>query len=634
MLPSERTMNFGFSLAKDFPYGRFLGFFGMVLFMFFSRSIIEEYYIDTVLDGAPYYAIQNTDGNNLIIFTELSLWILLLILYVAVLVFLFIIPLTLHFRGLSSWEWDPTTVVFWLITTRGFSLFLTEIENTNPNLEAFVAILITIVNSIFILFLTVFLLKSYTNFFVPVISEWLHAGKSDTQYGPILDIIGSLLIITFGVTNFLSAFQVDFGVLIAGVGVVGLVIALAAQDTLSNFFSGILLLLDQGFKTGDMIKFDETYCIIREVGLRSTKIYDIINHVIIIIPNNSLANQDIVNLTKPDRYYRLRILVGVSYDSDAREVERTLINVAKENKDVEQDDPTRLPLVRFQDFGDSSLNFALVVWIKNVIKIRQINSDLHHEVFSKLGEKKIVIAYPQRDVHFYDNSKLDTKNISQSTEDLDVEKKGRQEAEEKARNAEEALIEAEKSAKRAEEEKVKLEVEEAERQAKEAVKEAKVAAKKAEEEKSKKAEQEAMKAEAAAKKAEEEKAKLKAEEVARKVEEAKVKKEADKKAKLEAKEAEKEAKKAEKEAKKAKEAARKIEEAKTKLEAEEIAKKAEEEKTRLEAEEAAKIVEEKKAKLEAEEAAKVAEEKKAKLEAEEAETRKLIEEIKSRQGKK
>ena len=228
MLPSERTMNFGFNLRKDFPYFRFFGFFGMIFFMFFSRSIIEQYYINTVLDGAPYYALQNTEGTNLIIFTELSLWILLLIFYVAVLVFLFIIPLTLYFRGLSSWEWDPTNVVFWLITTRGISLFLTEIENTNPNLEDFVSILITMVDSIFILFLTVFMLKSYTNFFVPVMSEWLNVGKSDTQYGPLLDIIGSLMIITFGLTNFLSTFQVDFGVLLAGVGVVGLVIALAA----------------------------------------------------------------------------------------------------------------------------------------------------------------------------------------------------------------------------------------------------------------------------------------------------------------------------------------------------------------------------------------------------------------------
>ena len=152
-----------------------------------------------------------------------------------------------------------------------------------------------------------------------------------------------------------------------------------------------------------MIKFEDTYCIIREVGLRSTKIYDIINHVIIIIPNNSLANQNIRNLTKPDRYYRLRIEVGASYGSDPRKVEKVLLEVAKKNKDIEQDDPTRLPLVRFQEFADSALNFALVVWIKNVIKIRQINSDLHHEVFEKLAQEEITIAFPQRDVHIYEN---------------------------------------------------------------------------------------------------------------------------------------------------------------------------------------------------------------------------------------
>ncbi|MAW93443.1 MAG: hypothetical protein CMA32_02995, partial [Euryarchaeota archaeon] len=494
-------MNFGFNLRKDFPYFRFFGFFGMILFMFFSRSIIEQYYINTVLDGAPYYALQNTEGTNLIIFTELSLWILLLILYVAVLVFLFIIPLTLYFRGLSSWEWDPTTVVFWLITTRGVSLFFTEIENTNPNLEDFVAILITIIDSIFILFLTVFMLKSYTNFFVPVMSEWLNVGKSDTQYGPLLDIIGSILIITFGLTNFLSTFQVDFGVLIAGVGVVGLVIALAAQDTLSNFFSGILLLLDQGFKTGDMIKFEDTYCIIREVGLRSTKIYDIINHVIIIIPNNALANQNIRNLTKPDRYYRLRIGVGVSYDSDPSKVEKVLLEVAKENNDIEHDDPTRLPLVRFQEFADSTLNFALVVWIKNVIKLRQINSDLHHQVFKKLEGEGIVIAFPQRDVHLftssdqpvekiikskqpslddYQNSSGDTSaSIDSSTSSkLVEEEKARQIAEESAKLAEEELKKAEESAMEAEIERAKLEVELAEKQIEEAAKEAEEAAKK------------------------------------------------------------------------------------------------------------------------------------------------------------
>ena len=597
-------MNFGFAFRKDFPY---LTIFGLIIslgLMFYSQGIINDILQSEDLN----FSITDNDGDIVLEFSDTAIWILVSLVYAIFLIVFFIIPLSLYFRGLTKWEWDPTSVVFWLLVTRGFSIFLQELGNTNRGYADFLGILIDIVDSITIIFLTIFLLKSYTFFVVPALSDWLTVGKSDTQYGPLLEILGSILIIVFGVTNFLSTYHVDFGVLIAGVGVVGLVIALAAQDTLSNFFSGILLLLDQGFKTGDMIKFGDTYCIIREVGLRSTKIYDIINHVIIIIPNNSLANQDIVNLTKPDRYYRLRILVGVSYDSDAREVEETLIDVAKQNKDVEHDDPTRLPLVRFQEFGDSTLNFALVVWIKNVIKIRQINSDLHHEVFTKLREREIVIAFPQRDVHLYESSKP-SKKVTKKIENSDSGKKAREEAEGKAKEAEEELKKAEESARKAEEERARLEAEEAARQFEEAAKEAEEAAKKAEEEKSKKAEAEAKKAEEAAKKAEEEAAKKEAEEQARIQAEwdAKetAKKEAEEKARIQA----------EKEAEEAKEAA--------KLEEEEREKK--------EAEEAIRLEEEEKAKKEAEEAERIAKEKKAKLEAEEAETRKLIEEIKARQ---
>ncbi len=605
-----------FGLRQDFPFVRVFGFFLSV----FSMAIMYPT-IDKIVPN-PYYSITNRQtGEDFIIFTNEAIWILIMMLFVIFLTSVFIIPIVLYFRGLSKWEWDPTTVVFWLIITWSLSFFFTEIAKTNSSLESYVLVLTKLADGCFVVFFTVFVLRVYSNYMVPLMSDWINVGnKSDTQYGPLLDIIGSILIIIFGITNFLSTFNVEFGVLVAGVGVVGLVIALAAQDTLSNFFSGILLLLDQGFKTGDMIYFNETYCLIREIGLRSTKIYDIINHVIIIIPNNALANQNILNLTKPDRYYRLRIEVGVSYDSNPDEVEDALLEVARENVNIEQDDPTRKPLVRFQNFGDSTLNFALVAWIKNVIKIRQINSDLHHEVFEKLREENIVIAFPQRDVHLYEESKLVTKNVTKSTEDVNIEKKARQEAEEKARDAEAALKIAEESAKRAEEEKARLEVEEAENQFRQAAQEARAAAKKAEDERSKKAEREAMMAKEAAKKAEEEKAKLEAEEAARKAEELRAKKEADEKARLEARKAEEEA--------------RKAEEAKAKLEAEEIKKKAEEEKARLEAEEATKIAEDKKAKIEAEKAAKLAEEKKAKLEAEEAETRRFIEEIKARQRKK
>jgi len=393
--PPESSFKTRFGFKPDFPFERLLGFILSIVSILFLRPYIMDFV------PSPYYSIT-VDGEDFIIFTELSIWTLILMAFVTFLTVFFIIPLTLYFRGLSEWEWDPTVVVFWMIMTRGSSLFFSEIADTNANLEAYTLILIDIVDSIFVLFMTVFLLRAYSNYFVPVISDWLTVGKTDTQYGPLLEIMGSLLIIVFGITNFLSTYHVDFGVLLAGVGVVGLVIALAAQDTLSNFFSGILLLLDQGFKTGDMIYFNETYCLIRDIGLRSTKIYDIVNHVMIIIPNNSLANQNILNLTRPDRYYRIRVEVGVSYDSDPDHVEKLLLEVAEQNSDIEQDDPTRMPLVRFQDFGDSSLTFVLVAWINNVIKIRQINSDLHHQVFDKLKGAGVTIAFPQRDVHIHE----------------------------------------------------------------------------------------------------------------------------------------------------------------------------------------------------------------------------------------
>ena len=385
-----------FGLRQDFPFVRIFGFFLSIFTMTVMRSTIDK------IVPSPYYSITNRNtGEDYIIFTDDAIWMLILMSFVIFLTLTFIIPIVLYFRGLSKWEWDPTTVVFWLIITWSLSFFFTEIAETNSTIEPLFIILASISDGSFVVFATVFVLRAYSNYLVPLISDWINVGKSDTQYGPLLDILGSILIIVFGITNFLSTFNVEFGVLVAGVGVVGLVIALAAQDTLSNFFSGILLLLDQGFKTGDMIYFNDTYCLIREIGLRSTKIYDIVNHVIIIIPNNALANQNILNLTKPDRYYRLRIEVGVSYDSNPDEVEAALLEVAKENSSIEHDDPTRKPLVRFQNFGDSTLNFALVAWIKNVIKMRQINSDLHHQVFAKLRAEKIVIAFPQRDVHLF-----------------------------------------------------------------------------------------------------------------------------------------------------------------------------------------------------------------------------------------
>ena len=181
MSPPEPSFKTRLGFKPDFPFERLLGFILSIVLIIFLRPYITDFV------PSPYYSIT-VDGEDFIIFTELSIWTLILMAFITFLTVFFIIPLTLYFRGLSEWEWDPTVVVFWMIMTRGFSLFFSEIADTNANLENYTLILVDIVDSVFVLFMTVFLLRAYSNYFVPVISDWLTVGKSDTQYGPLLEI--------------------------------------------------------------------------------------------------------------------------------------------------------------------------------------------------------------------------------------------------------------------------------------------------------------------------------------------------------------------------------------------------------------------------------------------------------------
>ncbi|SVD74217.1 uncharacterized protein METZ01_LOCUS427071, partial [marine metagenome] len=154
----EQTIKMRFGFKPDFPFGRTFSLVLSLLTIWFLRPYISA--------AVPrrYLFTDNDTGADLIVFTELSILILILMIFVAFLTLIFIIPLALYFRGLSEWEWDPTVVVFWLIMTRGFSLFLGEIARANdgsgsePNLAPYTNILIDIVDSVFVVIMTVFLL--------------------------------------------------------------------------------------------------------------------------------------------------------------------------------------------------------------------------------------------------------------------------------------------------------------------------------------------------------------------------------------------------------------------------------------------------------------------------------------------
>ncbi len=231
-------------------------------------------------------------------------------------------------------------------------------------------------------------------------------GGKESMFGtvlrPILEkIVGAILLIG-GLILVFNVLGIEVTALLAGAGIVGLVIAFAAQDTLSNFFSGMHLLLDRPFKIGDIILLESgEYCRINDIGLRTTKLYNIRDHEGIILPNNNLASQKIVNIVEPDATIRAPIEVGVAYGSDVEKVKEILYEVAEEHPDVLIDE-NHSTNVRFKDFADSSLVFSLRVWVDEVIKQWTVTSDIREAIDRRFREENIQIPFPQRTVWLHE----------------------------------------------------------------------------------------------------------------------------------------------------------------------------------------------------------------------------------------
>ncbi len=215
---------------------------------------------------------------------------------------------------------------------------------------------------------------------------------------PVLRKIGATIIILGGLLYALSSIGIEVTALLAGAGVIGLVIAFAAQDTLSNFFSGIHLLIDRPFKIGDVISLEPgEYCRVENVGMRSTRLYSIFEHELIIMPNNAVANQKIVNIVKPDAMIRKKLSVSVAYGSDLKKVRDILFEISKKHPNVVKKKDFK-PIVRLSDFGESSIDYTVILWIDEVMNQWKVLSDIRYKINARFKKEHITIPFPQRTV--------------------------------------------------------------------------------------------------------------------------------------------------------------------------------------------------------------------------------------------
>lgn len=196
----------------------------------------------------------------------------------------------------------------------------------------------------------------------------------------------------YAATNFGLSVQAVF----ASAGIVGLAIAMAARETLANFFGGVSLLMDRPFRAGDYIILDsgERGEVI-DIGLRSTRIFTR-DEILICIPNSVVTNAKIVNESAPRPKFRVRIKIGVAYGSDVEQVEKILMEIADKNDLAAKNPP---PRVRFRAFGDSSLDFELLCWTRRPQEKGRLVNSLNKSIYHAFNEAGIVIPFPQRDVH-------------------------------------------------------------------------------------------------------------------------------------------------------------------------------------------------------------------------------------------
>jgi len=223
-------------------------------------------------------------------------------------------------------------------------------------------------------------------------SDW------DDRLVELLELVAKYVIWFAAVILILATFKVDITPFLAGAGIAGLAIALAAQDIISNFFGGAIITVDKPFKINDRIKVDTYVGDVVSIGPRSTRIRTL-DSQIVTIPNNKITTNIIVNYAMPDQKLRITIPVSVAYGSDINKVKAILLDIAQNVIGTTQyllADPA--PKVFFLEFGDSGMKFVLYVWAKAYNLPDEVKDAVNSRIAERFSAEGIQIPFPQLEV--------------------------------------------------------------------------------------------------------------------------------------------------------------------------------------------------------------------------------------------
>lgn len=213
----------------------------------------------------------------------------------------------------------------------------------------------------------------------------------------------SFVIFIITIVIILQQFGVQVAPLVASLGIVGLAVALALQDTLANFFAGILIVVDKPIKLGETIRIGtdpEMAGDVKQIGWRSVRLKNAQGHYIV-VPNTEIMRSVIFNYaSRTERGFLVNFEVGVGYDSDIDRVEKILREAAKDVAGrVKGGVADFEPIIRFDGYGDSALKYKVLFKVQDFADQPEALNEMRKEVFKRFRKNRIDIPFPIRTVY-------------------------------------------------------------------------------------------------------------------------------------------------------------------------------------------------------------------------------------------
>jgi len=196
----------------------------------------------------------------------------------------------------------------------------------------------------------------------------------------------------------LSTAGFAFGNIAIVAGALSVGIGFGLQSIVNNFVSGLIILFERPIRKGDWIAVGNTEGIVKDIQIRSTRIQTF-DRCDVIVPNSELISNQVTNWVLSSKSGRATIPVGVAYGTDTEKVRKTLLSIAEENDHIVKTGVVPKPVVLFREFGDSSLNFELRVFLHDVEDRLSIISEINFAIDKAFREQGIEIPFPQRDLH-------------------------------------------------------------------------------------------------------------------------------------------------------------------------------------------------------------------------------------------